>query len=85
MKKEKKVVDMLERELQRKFWTRRLNYVARSTIAIFVRRINATGSVSYTPRPGAPHVKSVRQDNFTCKGHLQNCFVTAQSTTSVEI
>ena len=75
---------ILESGLSQNQVARRFN-VARSTIVRLVRRVEATGSVSDRPRPGAPRVTSVRQDTFIRQRHLRNRFVTAQSTTSLII
>ena len=56
--------------------------VSQSTIVRLVRRVNATGSLSDRPRPCAPRVTSVRQDNFIRLRHLRDRNVTAQSTVS---
>lgn len=79
-----RILGMLESGISQSRVTRRVN-VARSTIVRLVRRVNETGSVSDRPRPGAPRVTSMRQDNFIRQRHLRNRFVTAQSTTSVVV
>ena len=59
--------------------------MSRSTITRLVQRVNATGSLSDRPRPGAPRVTSVRQDNFLRLRHLRDRYVTAQSTASTMV
>ena len=58
---------------------RRFN-VSRSTITRLVHRVIVTGGLSDRPRPGAPRVTSVRQDNFIRQRHLRDRYVTAEST-----
>ena len=70
---------MLECGRSQDYVARRFN-VSRSTITRLVHRVYVTGSLSDRPRPGAPRVTSVRQDNFIRQRHLRDRYVTAEST-----
>ncbi|MES9991864.1 MAG: helix-turn-helix domain-containing protein, partial [Candidatus Thiodiazotropha sp.] len=79
-----RALGMLESGQSQDYVARRFN-VSRSKIVQLVRRVNATGSLSDRPRPGAPRVTSVLQDNFIRVCHLRDRYVTAQSTASTVI
>ena len=79
-----RALGMLDCGKSQQYVARQFN-VSRSTIARLVQRINTTGTLKDRQRSGAPRVTSIRQDNYIRQHHLRDRFLTAQSTSDMDI